>query len=207
MRFNAAVRVHGTEPYQGVRGVAVGYTPRGHINASPEVLNELCELGFVDERMQKLQSNNIEHGSCRLEAVNNSITRKPQISNIEHGSGRLEAENNSIIPELPNIELNPGDSDDDVVQGGPNGVQDIQDFWVGIQGLGASSAQSPDDEDDDQGSRAKGLMAFEVVAEEVIDLTVPPERPGHALKDFEVRGLRRRIGKSLLIRSPRVCYP
>ena len=195
------------------------------------MLNELCELGFIDERMQKLQSNNIEHGSCRLEAVNNSITRKPQISNIEHGSGRLEAvnnsitrkpqisniehgsgrleaENNSIIPELPNIELNPGDSDDDVVQGGPNGVQDIQDFWgVGIQGLGASSAQSPDDEDDDQGSRAKGLMAFEVVAEEVIDLTVPPERPGHALKDFEVRGLRRRIGKSLLIRSPRVCYP
>ena len=185
MRFNAAVRVHGTEPYQGVRGVAVGYTPRGHINASSEVLNELCELGFIDERMQKPQSNNIEHGSCRL-----------------------EAENNSIIPELPNIELNPGDSDDDVVQGGPDGVQGSQDFWgVGIQGLGASSAQSPDDEDDDQGSRAKGLMAFEVVAEEVIDLTVPPERPGHALKDFEVRGLRRRIGKSLLIRSPRVCYP
>ncbi|CAE7496142.1 unnamed protein product, partial [Symbiodinium sp. CCMP2456] len=34
-------------------------------------------------------------------------------------------------------------------------------------------------------------MAFEAVAEEVIDLTAPPERPGHDLKDFEARDLRR----------------
>ena len=49
--------------------------------------------------------------------------------------------------------------------------------------------QSPDDSDD--GSPEKGVMAFEAVAEEVIDLTAPPVKPGHTLKDFEVRGLRR----------------
>ena len=35
----------------------------------------------------------------------------------------------------------------------------------------------------------QGVMAFEAVAEEVIDLTLPSERPGHTLKDYEVRGL------------------
>ncbi|CAE7168455.1 unnamed protein product, partial [Symbiodinium necroappetens] len=81
VRFNAAVRMHGTEPFQGVRGVAVGYTPRG------------------------------------------------------------------------------GD-----VQGMKTEVQNFQDFWdVGVQGLGRA-------------------MAFEAIAEEVIDLTIPPERPGHTLK-------------------------
>ncbi|CAE7032769.1 GIP [Symbiodinium sp. CCMP2592] len=87
VRFNAAVRMHGTEPFQGVRGVAVGYTPRGHLNVSSDVLRELCELGFYNERMQKPRvSFGVSEGSA---------------NNIEHGSSRLEAECNSIIPERP----------------------------------------------------------------------------------------------------------
>ena len=155
----------------------VGYTPRGHRNVTLEVLEELGSLGFVDERMQKLGSISRASGS--------------EASNIfTCGSSKLEAGCNNNIPELPPAEGDQGFSEDDVVQGVMNDVQGTQDVWdVGLQGLGASSLQRPDD--DDEGYRVKKLMAFEAVVEEVIDLTAPPERPGHALKDFEVRGLRR----------------
>ena len=40
-----------------------------------------------------------------------------------------------------------------------------QDFWdLSVQGLGVSSTQSPDEGDDDEGSRVQGVMAFEAVA-------------------------------------------
>ena len=54
-----------------------------------------------------------------------------------------------------------------------HGMQGSQDVWgFEVQGLGAGSVQSPDDSDD-EGSPEKGV------------------KPGHTLKDFEVRGLRR----------------
>ena len=177
VRFNAALRLHGTEPFKGTRATAVGYTPRGHLNVTPELMEELSNLGFYDERMQKLGSNN------NSSSVANMTTC---------GSSRLEAGNTSIIPELsPSL----GDqvcSEGDAVQIEPNGEPGSQDFWDSeFQGLGTSSVQSPGD-DGDEGVSAPGFMAFEAVADEVIDLTGdPPPRPGHTQKDYEARGLRR----------------
>ncbi|CAE7467613.1 GIP, partial [Symbiodinium sp. CCMP2592] len=211
VRFNAAVRTHGTEPFQGVRGVAIAYTPRGHLNVSDEQLKELCGLGFFDERLQQFQSkaSNIRHGSCRLEAElkqdSNRLEAELKHGNskleaeLKHCNGRLEAEsefsnasetsNDNQIPQIPSTELSQGSLEDDVVQGEPYGESGLQDFRdFSVQGLGTSSVQSPDD---DEGSRAEGVMAFEAVAEEVIDLETPRERPGHSLKDYEARGLRR----------------
>ncbi|CAE7336713.1 unnamed protein product, partial [Symbiodinium sp. CCMP2592] len=142
VRFNSALRLHGTEPFKGTRATAVGYTPRGHLNVTAELMKELSTLGFHDERMQKLGDQVCSEG--------------------------------------------------DAVQIEPNGEPGSQDVWDSeFQGLGTSSVQSPGD-DGDEGLSAPGLMAFEAVAEEVIDLTGdPPARPGHALKDYEARGLRR----------------
>ncbi|CAE7437106.1 RE2 [Symbiodinium sp. CCMP2592] len=65
VRFNAAVRMHGTEPFQGVRGVAVDYTPRGN-------------------------ANNIEQGGSRLEAECKSII--PELPSTEIAQGPLEGD-------------------------------------------------------------------------------------------------------------------
>ena len=112
-------------------------------------------------------------------------------NNIENGSGRLEAECNNIIPELPPTEATQGFSEDDVVQGVTDAVQGTQDFRsLDFQGVGAGSAQSPD-EDDDEGSRLEGFMDVEGAVNEVIDLTTSPVCPGHTLEDYEARGLRR----------------
>ena len=101
------------------------------------------------------------------------------------GSSRLEAECSNDIPELLPTEASQGSSEDDALQGVTHGVQGVQDFW------GVGDDDDDDDDDVDEGSHTDRFMAFEVAAEEVRDLTTPHARPGHALKDFEVRGLRR----------------
>ena len=135
MRLNAALRTHGTERFQGVRAVAVGYMPRGHLNVSSSLMSQLRDLGFHDARMQQ--------ETARGSAINNITTR---------GSSRLEADTDHHS--VSDLFQAPKESQGQGILGG-----DVQLGHVVIKGtrtgwrfgltFRVSSAQSPDDDDVD----------------------------------------------------------
>ena len=145
VRFNAALRTHGTEPFRGTRAVAVGYTPRGHGNVTKEVLSELEALGFYDQRMKK----------GRMLAAALTRTDHSRSSKLEAETSSTNTFRNQSLPNPRDDDEVQVDSYEELVM-----VQDDQRSSVVVQGLGASSVQSPDGSND-EGHPSQGFMAID----------------------------------------------